>query len=210
MGIKTYLKTNLLWHEIYCKIIMKNFEKHSDEQLSILLFNDDTCAFEEIFNRYWSKLYAAAYKRVKHREVAEEIVQDLFTLLWTKRKNIQIHTSIAAYLYTAVRYMVINQIQKEAVRESYKGYLQKVKIFDNSTEDTVFLNDLNRSIDKEVNHLPSKCRYIFELSRKEYKTNREIAEVLGISEKTVEGHLTKAIRLLKLTLSESRLTSWLL
>ena len=191
---------------------MKNFEKLSDERLSLLLFNGDNGAFEEIFNRYWSKLYAAAYKRVKHREAAEEIVQDLFTLLWSKRKSVQIHTSLAAYLYTSVRYMVFNHIQKEAVRENYKDSFQAANIFyDNSTEETVLLNDLNRNIEKEVNHLPPKCRSVFELSRKENKTNQEIAEVLDISEKTVEGHLTKAIKLLKLSLSDiSRLASWLL
>ena len=191
---------------------MKNFEKLSDERLSLLLFNGDNGAFEEIFNRYWSKLYAAAYKRVKHREAAEEIVQDLFTLLWSKRKSVQIHTSLAAYLYTSVRYMVFNHLQKEMVRGNYKDSVQVGNIFyDNSTEETVLLNDLNRNIEKEVNHQPPKCRSGFELSRKKNKTNREIAEVLDISEKTVEGHLTKAIKLLKLSLSDiSRLASWLL
>jgi len=191
---------------------MKNFEKLSDERLSLLLFKGDNGAFEEIFNRYWSKLYAAAYKRVKHREAAEEIVQDLLTLLWSKRKSVQIHTSLAAYLYTSIRYMVFNHIQKEAVRENYKDSFQAVNIFyDNSTEETVLLNDLNWNIEKEINHLPPKCRSVFELSRKENKTNQEIAEVLDISEKTVEGHLTKAIKLLKLSLSDiSRLASWFL
>lgn len=190
---------------------MRNFEKFSDKELSVLLCKGDTGAFEEIFNRYWSLLYTAAYKRVKSKEGAEEIVQDLFTLLWTKRDRIQIHTSLAGYLFTSIRYMVLNHIQKEVVRDSYKDSLQSINIFDNSTEETVFLNDLNRSIEKELDHLPPKCRSVFELSRKEHKTNREIAEVLGISEKTVEGHLTKAIRQLKVTLSDfSRLASWFL
>lgn len=189
---------------------MKDFEKFSDEKLSIMLFNGDAGAFEEIFNRYWLKLYVAAYKRVKSREVAEEIIQDLFTLLWTKKESVQIHTSLAAYLYTSVRYMVFNHFQKEMVRENFKGtFLVSNTFYDNSTEETVLLNDLNRNIEKEVSHLPPKCRSVFELSRKENKTNREIAEVLGISEKTVEGHLTKAIKQLKLGLTDiSRLASW--
>lgn len=189
---------------------MKDFEKFSDEKLSLLLFNGDTGAFEEIFNRYWLKLYAAAYKRVKHREVAEEIIQDLFALLWIKRGSVQIHTSLSAYLYTSVRYLVFNHFQKEMVRENYKGLLLTANTFyDNSTEETILLHDLNRNIEKEVNHLSPKCRSVFELSRKENKTNREIAEFLGISEKTVEGHLTKAIKQLKLGLSDiSRLASW--
>lgn len=191
---------------------MKNFEKLSDEKLSILLFQGDTDAFEEIFNRYWAKLYAAAYKRVKCREGAEEIVQDLFTILWAKRNSVQIHTSLAAYLFTSVRYRVLNHLQKETVRANHKDSFQVMTIlYDNSTEETILLNDLNRNIEKEVNHLPAKCRSVFELSRRENKTNREIAEALGISEKTVEGHLTKALRLLKLSLGDiSRMTLWVL
>jgi RNA polymerase sigma-70 factor (ECF subfamily) len=175
-----------------------------------LLFNGNPAAFEEIFNRYWLKLYAAAYKRVKCREVSEEIIQDLFTILWTKRGSVQIHTSLAAYLYTSVRYLVFNHLQKEMVRENYKdSFLAANKSFDNSTEEAVLVNDLNRNIEKVMNYLPPKCRSVFELSRKENKTNREIAEVLGISEKTVEGHLTKAIKQLKSGLTDiSRLASW--
>lgn len=189
---------------------MKDFDKFSDEKLSILLFEGDAGAFEEIFNRYWLKLYGAALKRVKSREVAEEIIQDLFTLLWAKRESVQIHTSLAAYLFTSVRYMVFNHIQKEVVRDSYKDSFQTANVFcDNSTEETVFLNELIRNIEKEVKCLPSQCRSVFELSRKENKTNREIAEVLGISEKTVEGHLTKAIKHLKVGLADiSRLAAW--
>lgn len=188
---------------------MHNLKMLSDEELSVLLFKGNNAAFEEIFNRYWSVLYSAAYKRLKNHEGAEEIVQDLFTLLWSKRESIQIHTSLLGYLFTATRYMVLNHIQKNAVRQNYKETLQLLKTYDNSTEDTIFLNDLNRNIEREVNHLPPKCRSVFELSRKEHKTNREIAEVLGISEKTVEGHLTKAIRQLKVSLGDlNRMASW--
>ena len=180
---------------------MRNFEKLSDEELSILLSKAVTAAFEEIFNRYWSQLYAAAYKRVRCREAAEDIVQNLFTSLWIKR-NTRIHTSLTAYLFTSIRYLVLNHIQREALRKSFKDSLQIVKTaYKNPTEETVFLNDLKGKIEKEINFLPSKCRSVFELSRKEHKTNREIAVVLGISEKTVENHLTKAIRRLRLNLN---------
>jgi RNA polymerase sigma-70 factor (ECF subfamily) len=190
---------------------MKDFDKFSDEKLSILLFEGNNGAFEEIFNRYWLKLYGAALKRVKCHEVAEEIIQNLFTILWAKRESIQIHKSLAAYLFTSVRYMVFNHIQKEIVRDSYKDSFQASNVYcDNSTEETVFLNELIRNFEKEVKYLPSQCRSVFELSRKENKTNREIAEVLGISEKTVEGHLTKAIKQLRVGLTDiSRMASWI-
>jgi RNA polymerase sigma-70 factor (family 1) len=183
---------------------MRDFEKLSDDELSVLLSEEITAAFHEIFNRYWSQLYATAYKRVRSKEAAEEIVQDLFTSLWVKRKSVRIHTSLAAYLFTSVRYLVLNHIEKEVVRRTYKDSLQVVKeVYQNPTEETVLLNDLSRKIDKEIDLLPLKCRSVFELSRKEYKTNKEIAAMLGISEKTVENHLTKAITRLRLNLSDA-------
>lgn len=181
---------------------MKDFGTLSDEELLTLLLGGDEAAFEEIFNRYWLKLYVSACKRVTPPEAAEEIVQDLFTMLWLKRESLQIHTSLAAYLFTSVRYIVINHLQKETVRKNYRNFVLTSEVNrDYSTEETILLNDLTRHIDKEVKYLPPKCRSVFELSRKENKTNREIAEFLGISEKTVEGHLTKAIRQLKLGLT---------
>lgn len=181
---------------------MRNFKNLSDEELSILLSNAVSGSFEEIFNRYWFQLYACAYKRVRCRETAEEIVQELFTSLWVKR-NIRIHTSLAAYLFTSIRYLVLNHIQKEAIRKNFKDSLQTGKsAYEKTTEETVLLNDMKREIEKEINFLPSKCRSVFELSRKEHKTNREIAVVLGISEKTVENHLTKAISRLRLNLND--------
>ncbi len=180
---------------------MRNFKKLSDMELCALLVKSDNGAFEEVFGRYWSALYSAAYKRVKSHEKAEEIVQDLFTLLWAKRENINIHTSLSGYLFTSVRYLVLNHIQKELVRDTYKGSLDLTGVYDNSTEDTILLNDLKRNIEKEVSNLPPQCRSIYELSRKHHKINREIAELLSISEKTVEGHLTKAIRQLKIRLN---------
>lgn len=182
---------------------MRDFEKLSDEELSVLLSQEVTAAFHEIFDRYWPQLYATAYKRIRSREAAEEIVQDLFTSLWVKRKSIRIHTSLTAYLFTSVRYLVLNHIEKEAVRRTYKDSLQVAEIvYQNPTEETVLLNDLARQIEEEIDMLPLKCRSVFELSRKEYKSNKEIAVMLGISEKTVENHLTKAITRLRLNLND--------
>jgi RNA polymerase sigma-70 factor (ECF subfamily) len=183
---------------------LKNF---SDNELFDFLKKDNSAAFEEIFNRHWSKLYGAAYKRVHNKE---EIVQDLFASIWFKRNNLQIEGSVVAYLFTAIRYRILNHIQKELVRDNYKEALYLVQSeSDTSTEDSIHLNDLTKNIQLEINQLPEKCRSVFELSRNQHKTNREIAEFLGISEKTVENHLTKAIRRLRVGLADiSRLATW--
>jgi RNA polymerase sigma-70 factor (ECF subfamily) len=183
----------------------------SSDEILILLQQENEAAFEELYNRYWDKLYAAAYKRTKSAEWSEGVVQDFFTSLWINRKKLKITGSFEAYAFTAVRYHVLHYIQKEVVRRNYKEALRAVSIdHHNSTEETVLANDLRSNLLEAVTHLPEKCRSVFELSRKNNKTNKEIAEELGISEKTVENHLTKALRYLRVSLKELFLLVFLL
>jgi RNA polymerase sigma-70 factor (ECF subfamily) len=110
------------------------------------------------------------------------------------------HTS--AYLFSSVAHHVIDLYRKEQVRARYSHDFKIVHTeADTSTEDTIMLKDLAYTIEEEISHLPDKCRSVYELSRKEHKTNKEIASYLGISEKTVEQHLTKALKKIRLTLS---------
>lgn len=181
-------------------ISMRTTNQRSDEELLELLKTDDIAAFEEIYNRYWEKLYVAAYKRLHLKEVCEEIVQDFFTKFWINRAHIDIRSSFAGYFFTAIRYQVLNYMEKEMVRTNYKDNLQ-FNLTNNSTEESVLLNDLTQNLDRAVKELPERCRSIFELSRNEFKSNKEIAEMLDISEKTVENQLTKALRRLRRTIS---------
>lgn len=177
-------------------------DKSDFELLKMLKRHDDALAFREIYNRYWRKLYAAAFKRLKITEAAEEVVQDVFTKLWIRRAELDIKTVLAAYLFTAVRYQVINHLDKEYVKANY---LERIRLHfsdsDNSPEETLIANDLNQHLQLEVELLPDKCRTVFELSRKEHKSNKEIAETLGISEKTVENHINHALRKLKTSIN---------
>lgn len=189
--------------------MMQNLNEVEDEILLQLLKQEHITAFEEIYNRYWKKLYVAAYKRLPSKEVAEELVQDLFTSLWLNRKTVEVHTALSAYLFTSVRYLVLNQIQKQIVRNSYKESLD-LNRRDNSTEEAVLLNDLIVNLNAAVEQLPLKCKSVFKLSRGEYKSNKEIAAELGISEKTVENQLTKALRRLRIGLNSLLLSFVLL
>jgi len=175
-----------------------------DTELLGLVREDSMEAFEELYNRHWKNLYAFAYKRVRSREAAEEIVQDFLTNLWAGRKTMTIKISFEGYIYTAIRNLVFNYIAKETRRKAYSHFLELFKIdTDNSTEELITTRDLRENIEKGLDDLPEKCRSVFELSRHENKSNKEIAAELGISEKTVEGHLTKAIKRLRVTLNSA-------
>lgn len=182
---------------------MNKLKKLSDENLLELLKEGKTAAFEELYGRYWAKLYSCAYKRLKDRELSEEIVQDFFTSLWQKRETLIIHTAFSNYTYTAIRYLVFSHYQKESVRRAYQeSILQPDFGYHNSTEEQVAFNELNRLLQQGIEVLPEKCRAVYELSRKENKNNKEISHLLGISEKTVENHITKALRVLRLSVKD--------
>jgi len=181
---------------------MTDHARLSEEGLVELLRKDELNAFKEIYKRYWKRLYGAAYKRVKNKELSEEIVQDLFTTLWVKRQQLQFTHGLEGYLFASVMHHVIDYYRKEAVREKYRESFKVVHTgIDNSTEEAILLKDLSDTIDSEINQLPDKCRSVYTLSRKEHKSNKEIALYLGISEKTVENHLTKALKKLHIGLS---------
>ncbi len=181
------------------KFFYKNL---TDQALIEMLKGDDMYAFDELYARYFKNLYAFAYKRVKSKEIAEEIVQEFLTNLWLKRKELVIGKSFIGYIYTSVRNMILNAVARELRRKAYQQYSRLFHTeSDNSTEQTVIVNELNKNLQQEICHLPERCRSVFELSRNDHKSNKEIAQELGISEKTVEGHLTNAIKWLRVHLN---------
>lgn len=176
---------------------MSSIQSLSDEQLVALLAKSRKDAFEELFSRHWERLFAIGYQYVQSREVSEELIQDIFTSLWLNRTKLSIHTSIAAYLATAVKYSALRILQKELRKKEYRLETQaRMPSQDYSTEHSIALNDLQESLDRELKSLPEKCRLVFEMSRYKNYSNREIADLLAISEKTVKNHITKALRIL--------------
>lgn len=173
----------------------------SDFDLLQQLKNDDEHAFTLIYNRYWKQIFSLAYYKLKSLEDAEEIVQDIFYSLWTRRKAIEITGELKNYLAVSTKYRIIKAIAKSSRQQDYlDSVLQNVYI-DNSTQELLDFQELKLELVKYVDELPDKCRLVFQLSRDQGLTQRQIAQELGISEKTVEAHIGKAIKVLKGKLS---------
>lgn len=178
---------------------MTKHREYSDEVLLKLLRQEGLEAFEEIYRRYWKRLYSMSYKRVQSREISEELVQDIFTSLWVARNTVIID-NLSAYLFSAVKYKVINHLAKEFSKKTYaERQLASVKE-DNSTEEKVLLDDLEGALEKAIGKLPAKRQMIFKLHRQENLSIKQVASQLGISEKTVENQYGKAMKMLKLNL----------
>ena len=179
---------------------MDTCEQLADDELVALLQQGELSAFIKIYNRYWFKLYSSAYKRLKNNEASEEIVQDVFTNFWKNRNELKLQVGLSNYLFIATRNEVFNYYRKQLIRNKFALYSLRDD-YDNSNEQIVLLRDLQHHIEQLVNRLPNKCQLIYRLSRVENRTNKEIAALLNISEKTVEGHLTKALKQLRLNLA---------
>ena len=175
----------------------------ADQELVIFLQKGDLKAFEEIYDRHWWSLYLIAFRKIRSKEVAEELVQDLFASIWKKREQLHIHSSLIAYLKSSIHYQIINYFQALLVRKSHQQYVRHTESPDSAvTEETISFWELQREMELGVSLLPDQSRQIFELSRFENQSNREISQQLDLSEKAVEYHITKSLRLLRLYLKD--------
>ncbi|MCL6524931.1 MAG: RNA polymerase sigma-70 factor [Thermoflavifilum sp.] len=181
--------------------MMHSYSLLSAEDLLQLMQQDDAEAFKELYTRYWLRLLISAQKRLQQREAAEEAVQTLFEGLWKNRRQIHIHTSLENYLFASIRYIVLRMLYQQMQQQlsiDHAGSLEAPE----SPEQQVLMKDLHQYIEQVVQTLPERCRRVYQLSRHEFKTHKEIAELMGISEKTVENHLTKALQVIKTRLHQ--------
>lgn len=163
---------------------------------------DDKKALSSLYNQYWKILYVSSYNLLKDKEVCEEIIQDVFIDLWNKRKELQIKVSLKSYLYACVRYKVFaefrsNKIMRVELFEELDKRLQYI-----TPETKMMHKELTMHVKDIVETLPDKCKKVYILSRHEQLTHKEIAEQLGISVKTVENHITNALRILRAALGQ--------
>jgi RNA polymerase sigma-70 factor (family 1) len=171
--------------------------------LIILLKDGSRIAFNEIYDRYWKKLFLSAYKRIKSIEDCRDLVQDLFTSLWIKRDTIEIKQNLSSYLYTSIKYKVINHIESLMVRDNYYKSLQKTADdYDNSTNENIFSRDLEQSLQKSIEKLSPKVKEVFELSRNENLSVKEIAQKLNVSDQTVKNQISTALKTIRLHLNQ--------
>ena len=168
----------------------------TDAELLQLLQQDHATAFRELYQRYWDKLYYLAHKRLQSAAAAEEIVQDVFLILWEKRKRLAI-TSLPAYLAAMTRYAVYRYLAKEkrmAEHQQALGRLAKPGVLDEPAIDSKLILDMVKKLSCK---LPEKCRLVFIYNKIDDQSLPEVAKKLQISVKTAESHLTKALRIIR-------------
>ncbi|MBB6499962.1 RNA polymerase sigma factor [Pedobacter cryoconitis] len=176
---------------------MPDYNAYSDIELTDLLKAGKHDAYAEIYNRYIFVLLNHAHHKLRDREEAKDVVHEVFAMLWSKRKDLQIN-NLSAYLYTSVRNIILNQFVHKTVQDKYLvSITQFAKQGTLITDHLVREHQLSELIEKEIAALPPKMRRVFELNRKKHLSHREISSVLDISEQTVSKHITNALRILR-------------
>ena len=172
----------------------EEYELWPDAKLLSLLRVDDRKAFEMLYHKYSRKIYYAAYNLFRDKDVCEDLVQELFIDLWTKRGELNI-TSLEWYLKVAVKNRVLMYIRTQ--KATLDVSVIEILAEKHSADSQLLQHDIARVLDTNVAQLPERCRQIFKLSRIEYLSNKEIASRLNISIKTVENQMTIALRHLR-------------
>lgn len=187
-------------------LIMAEYDCMNDLELVNLIKSGNKHAFAKIYERYFGVLYLHAYHRLRDKDEAKDLVQELFSYLWSHRESLAPASNFSNYLYTSVRNRVLNILAHKYVEDKFLLSLQHA---DNKveavTDHLARERQLAMIIEKEIQSLPPKMRQVFELSRKANLSYKEIAARLELSEQSVRSHVKGALRLLR-----TRLGMWVL
>ena len=177
-------------------------QMNPDELLWKIAINDDKEAFRTLFDLFYPALCIHAKRFVEDRAVAEDLVQDVFVILWENRKKVKIELSVRKYLIASVKNQSLRHLKREGYKQDYiETYLSKNADISDYNE-FYLLTELQKLLEEALARLPETYRLIFEMSRLENKSNTEIAETLDIPLRTVERYKAKIIDILKKDLKD--------
>lgn len=181
-------------------------ETDIQDLIKLVALNGDLPAFKKLYFYYYKRLFDLAKFYVKAAEGAEEIVDDTFVSLWERRSQLLQINNFTSYLYKATKNKSLNYIAKqqghllESIDDSHFDILDTSL----NMQDQLIMNDLKQLVDAAIQTLPDQCRLIFKLVKEDDMAHKEVAELLNISVRTVEYHMSIAVKKLGEALNYSR------
>lgn len=156
----------------------------------------DEAAFDSLFRKYYKPLYNFAGRYIRDPQIAENAVQDVFVKIWIQKEELTIKTNVKAYLFTAVKNQLLNQIKQEKRLSSIEDY--SIETGNDETPESDHLkNETHAAVHKAISELPEQCRKIFKMHRYDNLKYHEIADILGISINTVKTQIKRALKALQ-------------
>ena len=180
-----------------------NFKEKTDTELATLLIRDNEAASSELYVRYNDKLYYCCLHLLTSKEEANDIVQEIFIRLWESRSFINPELSFSSFLYTMARNRILNYFRDIDIDEKVKQILSAQKITEEEAIDSkIIYTEYQMILQNAISQLPPQRQKIFNMSRIESMSHKEIAAELGISVNTVQEHISEALKFIKVYFSK--------
>jgi RNA polymerase sigma-70 factor (family 1) len=178
------------------------------QELVQKIISGDEEAFEKLFRLFYQRLCNYAMSMVKDKDNAEEIVQDVLVSVWQTKNNLHIDHAIRPYLYKSVHNRCLNHFRHESVKLQHQQHeMATANAYSEESSSRLELNEVKTRFELGMQQLPPACREVFRLSRMEELSYKEIADFLGISIKTVENQMGKALKIMRKELADLLVSS---
>lgn len=185
---------------------MPSEEKQVDQQLMLQIKAGDNSAYDTLFRKYYTYLCTIAFRMTQSKEQAEDTVQEVFLEVWRKREDLEIRNAVKSYLHRAVVNKTLNKIRDKKL--DFNGSDEKMESLgtrQSSPLQKMQGEELEVVIKTAFEGLPEKCRIVFSMVKYESMSYRDTAEKLGISIKTVENQMSKALRIMRMAINEYKM-----
>lgn len=179
-----------------------NYVNLTDCDLVHLMANNDSKAFENIYRKYWSMLYVFIYQQLGSKEDSEEIIHDLMLSIWQNRHKSDIQ-NLKIYLFIATRNLVNKTIKSQINLRKYREYQLIHDVFEmEESNDQMTAIEFSNRIDAIMKMMPEKTAMVFRMSKIEELPVKKIAQEMALSEKAIEYHITKSLKILRSNLKD--------
>lgn len=169
----------------------------TDETLLNRLKEDSSSAFETIYRRYWRQLFVFVYQQIGSKEETKEIIQELMLSIWQNRAKSDIH-NLRSFLFIAARNLTNKYFRKEINLRKYREHQLMQEVFESTDADEIVNeSQLSKAIEKALERLPEKTALIFRMNKLDDLSVKKIATEMGLSDRAVEYHLTKSMRVVR-------------
>ncbi len=169
----------------------------TDEALLLLIKEDDGRAFETIYRRYWRQLFVYVYQQIGSKEDTKEIIQELMLSIWQNRGKSEI-LHLKSFLFISARNLTNKYFRKEINLRKYREYQLMHEVFESTDADEIVNeNQLSKAIEMALQRLPEKTAAIFRMNKLDDVSVKKIAVQMGLSDRAVEYHLTKSMRVVR-------------